>query len=144
MLQYCYGSIFKFKVRNEFKSHSDEVYTIQNYVKNLSVTYGSSVVFSGHSGSTNKTDRHDITEILLKVALNTIILKVRMWYIMFISDIGCVYLSRFIFVVSFQMKLLIEYMKLVLELLPGKRRRCHVTWPRNSMLIIKIKIITMN
>jgi hypothetical protein len=94
--------------------------------------------------STNKTDRHDITEILLKVALNTIILKVRMWYIMFISDIGCVYLSRFIFVVSFQMKLLIEYMKLVLELLPGKRRRCHVTWPRNSMLIIKIKIITMN
>jgi hypothetical protein len=31
------------------------------------------VVFSGHS--TNKTDRHDITEILLKVALNTIKLK---------------------------------------------------------------------
>ena len=32
-----------------------------------------SVVFSGYSGSSiNKTDRHDITEILLKVALNTI------------------------------------------------------------------------
>jgi hypothetical protein len=31
--------------------------------------------FSWHSGpSTNKTDRHDITEILLKVALNTITL----------------------------------------------------------------------
>ena len=29
------------------------------------------MVFSG--SSTNKTDRHDITEILLKVALNTII-----------------------------------------------------------------------
>jgi hypothetical protein len=30
------------------------------------------VVFYGYSGSsTNKTDRHDITEILLKVALNT-------------------------------------------------------------------------
>jgi hypothetical protein len=29
------------------------------------------VVFSGF-GSTNKTDRHDITEKLLKVALNTI------------------------------------------------------------------------
>jgi hypothetical protein len=29
-------------------------------------------VFSGYSvSSTNKTDRHDITEILLKVALNT-------------------------------------------------------------------------
>ena len=31
------------------------------------MTYGRSVV-----SSTNKTDRHDITEILLKVALNTI------------------------------------------------------------------------
>jgi hypothetical protein len=30
------------------------------------------VVFSGSSGSTNKTDRHDIADILLKVALNTI------------------------------------------------------------------------
>jgi hypothetical protein len=31
------------------------------------------VVFSGTLvSSTNKTDRHDITEILLKVALNTI------------------------------------------------------------------------
>jgi len=30
------------------------------------------VEFSDYSGSsTNKTDRHDITEILLKVALNT-------------------------------------------------------------------------
>jgi hypothetical protein len=38
------------------------------------VTYfGQVVVFSGSSGfSTNKTDHHDITEILLKVALNTI------------------------------------------------------------------------
>jgi hypothetical protein len=34
------------------------------------------VVFSGYYGfsSINKTDRHDITEILLKVALNTIAL----------------------------------------------------------------------
>jgi hypothetical protein len=32
------------------------------------------VIFSGYSGfdSTNKTDRHEITEIFLKVALNTI------------------------------------------------------------------------
>jgi hypothetical protein len=36
----------------------------------LSVTCDRSVVFSG--SSTNKTDRHDITEILLKVVLNTI------------------------------------------------------------------------
>jgi hypothetical protein len=37
------------------------------------VTCGRLVVFSGYSGFLpNKTDRHDITEILLKVALNTI------------------------------------------------------------------------
>ena len=39
----------------------------------LSVTCDRSVVFSGYTGYyTNKTDRHDITETLLKVALNTI------------------------------------------------------------------------
>jgi hypothetical protein len=37
----------------------------------LSLTYGRSVVFTGYS-STNKTDRHDINDIKLKVALNTI------------------------------------------------------------------------
>jgi hypothetical protein len=42
-----------------------KVYNIMLYT--LSVTCGRSVVFS-----TNKTDRHDINEILLKVALNTI------------------------------------------------------------------------
>jgi len=36
------------------------------------VTGDRSVVFSGYSGFlTNKTDIHDITEILLKVALST-------------------------------------------------------------------------
>ena len=40
---------------------------IQHYVIKLSVTFGRSVVFSGYSGFL-----HDITEILLKVALNTI------------------------------------------------------------------------
>jgi hypothetical protein len=41
----------------------------------LSVTCDTSVVFSEYSGSsTNKTDRRDIAEILLKVALNTITL----------------------------------------------------------------------
>ena len=39
----------------------------------LSVTCDRSVVFSGNPvSSTTNTDRHDITEILLKVALNTI------------------------------------------------------------------------
>ena len=46
-----------------------EVYSIQHYV----IKFVSDLVggFSPVS-STNKTDRHDITEILLKVALNTI------------------------------------------------------------------------
>jgi hypothetical protein len=41
--------------------------------KSLSVTFGRLVVFSRHCGffHLNKTDHHDITEILLKVALNT-------------------------------------------------------------------------
>jgi hypothetical protein len=39
----------------------------------LSVAHDRSVVFSGTPVfSTNKTDRHNITELLLKVALNTI------------------------------------------------------------------------
>ena len=48
-----------------------EVYNIMWY--SLSVTWDSLMVFSGPPvSSTNKTERHDITEILLKVALNTI------------------------------------------------------------------------
>jgi len=41
--------------------------------KSLSVTFGRLVVFSRDCGflHLNKTDHHDITEILLKVALNT-------------------------------------------------------------------------
>ena len=39
----------------------------------MSVTCGRVVIISGYSvSSTNKIDRHDITEILLKVAFNTI------------------------------------------------------------------------
>ena len=44
----------------EFEPVHGEVNLIQHYAINLSVT------------STNKTDHHDITEILLKVAINTI------------------------------------------------------------------------
>jgi hypothetical protein len=41
--------------------------------QSLSVTCGRSVFSSGSPvSSTNKTDHHNITEILLKVALNTI------------------------------------------------------------------------
>ena len=41
------------------------------------MTCDMSVVFSGYSGFLHyKTDRHDITEILLKVALNTITLTI--------------------------------------------------------------------
>ena len=43
----------------------DEVYSIQHYVIKW---FSPGTPFS----STNKTDRHDITEILLKVAINII------------------------------------------------------------------------
>ena len=49
-----------------------EVYSIQLYVfvNGLRLSSGTPV------SSTNKTDHHDITEILLKVALNSIILTI--------------------------------------------------------------------
>ena len=60
------------KVLSSKLVHGD-LYSIQHYVINLSVTYDRSVVFSRFSVSSNNiTDRHDITEILLKVAFNTI------------------------------------------------------------------------
>ena len=49
----------------------DEVYTIQHYaIKFVSARLGVSPVTP--VSSTNKTERHDITEILLKVALSII------------------------------------------------------------------------
>jgi len=54
----------------EFDSRYGEVHSMQYYaikfVSDLRQVVGTPV------SSTNKTDRHDITEILLKVALNTI------------------------------------------------------------------------
>ena len=55
--------------------HHGEVYSIQHYVIKLSVTCGRPVVFSRYSGFPDLlNDRLDINEILLKVALHTIIL----------------------------------------------------------------------
>jgi hypothetical protein len=50
-----------------------EVYSIQHYVIKL-VSNLLQVCDLSPVSSTNKADRHDITEILLKVALNTITL----------------------------------------------------------------------
>ena len=50
----------------EFEPHSGEVYSIQHYVIKFVSDLGTLVSII------NKTDRQDITEILLKVALNTI------------------------------------------------------------------------
>jgi len=52
------------------------VYSIQHIViKFQSVTCGKSLILSRYSGfHINKIDRHDITEIVLKVALNIITL----------------------------------------------------------------------
>ena len=61
---------------NAVSSNSDhgEVYSIQHYVINLSVTcVGLWFYLDTPVSSTNKTDHHAIAEILLKVALNTII-----------------------------------------------------------------------
>ena len=60
---------------NVVSSNSSQARCIRHNImwKSLSVTWGRSVVFFPgiRNFSTNKTDRHDITEILLKVALNT-------------------------------------------------------------------------
>jgi hypothetical protein len=54
-----------------FRHQKQSVDYLTNYP--TSICNNRSVVFSGSSGSsTNKSDHHDITEILLKVALNTI------------------------------------------------------------------------
>ena len=52
-----------------------EVYSMQHYVIKFVSALRRSMVFTGYSvPSTNKTDRHDITELLLKVLLNTIVI----------------------------------------------------------------------
>jgi hypothetical protein len=56
--------------RCKFESRSGEVYSIQHYV--IKFVSDLRQVWFFPVSSTNKTDRHDITEILLKVALNTI------------------------------------------------------------------------
>ena len=63
---------------NQYKSSScelepvhGEVHSIQHYVIKFISDFATGRWFSPVS-STNKTDRHDITETLLKVALNTI------------------------------------------------------------------------
>jgi hypothetical protein len=62
--------------RCEFESHSGEVYSIQHYVIKFCQRLVVGRWFSPSTlvSSTNKTYHHDITEILLKVALNTITL----------------------------------------------------------------------
>jgi hypothetical protein len=51
------------------------VYSIQQYVMKFVSDLWQVGGFSGYSGfPSNKTDRHDTTEIFLKVALNTITL----------------------------------------------------------------------
>ena len=60
---------------NVASSYNFIYWILELFWQSLSVTYGRSVVFSGYSGFPwKKTDHHDIAEILLKVALNTITL----------------------------------------------------------------------
>jgi hypothetical protein len=73
---------------NKFESRSCEVYSTQHYVIKF-VSDLRQVGFFPPVSSTNKTDRHDITVILLKVALNSITLtpKTEQWFI--IPAISC-------------------------------------------------------
>ena len=75
----------------------DEVYSMQhNVIKFVSYLRQVGKFSSGTPVfSTNKTDRHDITEILLKVALNTIILTLP-----FLSCCLCQDLMVFFFLFS--------------------------------------------
>ena len=61
-------------LRCEFEPGSGEVYSIQHYVMKFvsDLRHGRWFSPGPPVSSTNKTDRHDITEILLKVVLNTI------------------------------------------------------------------------
>jgi hypothetical protein len=56
----------------------DEVYSIQHYVDKVCQWLAAGQWFSPGSpvSSTNKTDRHDITEILFKMALSTVNLPI--------------------------------------------------------------------
>ena len=79
---YSFGAVLVVIVCCEFKSCSGEVYSIQWLAAGQWLSPGTPV------SSSNKTDQHDITEILLKVALNTItlILAFRQNYNMFNFD----------------------------------------------------------
>ena len=74
---YIHGSMqsvsFTSKIMSSNPAHA-EVYSIQHYMINLSVTCCRSIVFSMHSGFFlhKTTDPHHLTELSLKVALNTI------------------------------------------------------------------------
>ena len=67
--------------RCEFESYSGEVHSIQHYVIKFVSDLRQVGGFLFSPGilvsSTNKTDRHNMTEILLKVALNTITKTIR-------------------------------------------------------------------
>jgi len=66
---FCFGNLFGYC---EFESHSGQ--DIQHYVIKFVSDWQEGRWFSSGTSvsSTYKTDSHDITELLLKVALNTI------------------------------------------------------------------------
>ena len=64
-----------FLLPSEVNDLNHSVAHVTHIFVSLSVTHGSSMIFSRYSvSSTYKTDHHDITEIFLKVAFSTITL----------------------------------------------------------------------
>jgi hypothetical protein len=63
-------------------SNKDGVYLIQHYV----IKFVGGISLGTPVSPTNKTDCQDITEILLKVALNTITLTLKLfWYLIHVE-----------------------------------------------------------
>jgi len=100
------------------------MYSIQQYVIKFTVTCGRSVVFSGYSGFLhNKTDRHNITEILLKVVLNTITLTLLKMFWKFSLTIQNILLNGvFIYFIYEQNYFVLKDIKTFLILILGNKK----------------------
>jgi len=76
-LPYFMDYIYQFDNFFSIESSWGKVYSIQHYVIKIVSATGQCFSLATQASSNNKTDCNDITEILLKVTLNTINLKLQ-------------------------------------------------------------------